>query len=387
MADAWPRTPRDILSRLVAFDTVSSRSNMALIEWVAAFLGAHGIAAEIIRDAQEDKANLLATIGPRDGAGIILSGHTDVVPVAGQDWSTDPFTLAEREGRLYARGTCDMKGFIACVLSMVPRLAAAELKEPVHLAFSYDEEVGCTGVVSMIRRLAERRPKPRLCIVGEPTDMQLVTTHKAIRDFVTEVTGLEGHSSRPDKGVNAIQYAARMIQFLENLGRELAAAPADHMCEPPYTTISVGVIEGGTAVNIIPGQCRFHWDNRVLPGEAPDLVINRFNAYVEREILPEMRALDPRASVVTTKCADAPGLNPEDGSDAETLVLSLLGSNARIGVSYATEAGHFQGIGIPTVVCGPGSILQAHKPDEFVEISQIDACEAFLGRLVTRLTR
>ena len=387
MPQPWPHTPAEFLARLIAFNTVSSRSNMALIDWVAGYLRAQGIEPDIIPSDDGDKANLFATIGPADKDGVILSGHTDVVPVDGQAWTLDPFTLAESEGKLYGRGTSDMKGFIACVLAAVPKFQAAGLATPIHLAFSYDEEVGCTGVASMIGKLAKRVPRPRLCIVGEPTDMQLVTSHKGIRDFTTEVTGLEAHSSRTDKGVNAIQYAARMINFLENLGRELAANAAhDHICEPPYTTVSVGVIEGGTAVNIIPGHCRFQWDNRLLPGTEPDYVINRFNRFVEEEILPEMRAVFPKASVTTTKCADAPGLNPEEGSPAETLVLSLLGSNERYGVSYATEAGHFQGIGIPTVVCGPGSILQAHRPDEYVEISQLAACEAFLDKLAQRLS-
>jgi acetylornithine deacetylase len=388
MEGAWPRTAEEFLARLIGFDTVSSRSNMALIDFAAEYLSSLGIKSEIIASEDGTKANLLATIGPEGKAGVILSGHTDVVPVEGQDWSSDPFSMLMKDGRYYGRGTADMKGFIAAVLASVPRFLESDLAVPVHLAFSYDEEVGCTGVAGMIERLAGRRPRPRLCIVGEPTEMQLVVMHKGVRDYVTRVKGREAHSSRTDKGVSAIFYAARLIRFLEELGIELAArSDPQSLAEPPYTTISVGVIEGGHAVNIIPGSCSFHWDTRLLPGLDENEVIDRFTRYAEDEVLPEMRARFKGASITTERHALAPGLAPEDGSPAEELVLSLLKTNARTGVSYATEAGHFQGIGIPTVVCGPGNILQAHRPDEYLAADQLRQCEAFLATLAARLTQ
>jgi acetylornithine deacetylase len=376
-----------MLARLVAFDTTSRLSNLALIDFVRGYLDRYGIRSELVFDATGAKANLYATIGAADRGGIVLSGHTDVVPVDDQDWSSDPFTLEVRDGRLYGRGTADMKGFIACCLARVPDWVGRPLAEPVHLAFSYDEEVGCLGVHGLIDHVVANHPRPRLCIVGEPTSMAVVDAHKGIRSFVTEVTGLEAHSSATHVGVNAIMAAAEMIAFLNRLADELAAEgdPSGRFT-PGHTTISVGTIEGGTAVNIIPRHCRFGWEFRPLPDADADAILARVQAHAEEVVLPRMRAKHPDAAIVTRPRSACPPLRPEPGSAAESLAKVLIGTNETHAVSYTTEAGLFQNSGgIPTVVCGPGDILQAHRPDEYVARDQLATCGTFLERLTARL--
>lgn len=374
---------REMLERLVSFDTTSRNSNLELIAFVETYLSAHGVSCRLIANEDDTKANLFATIGPADRAGgIVLSGHTDVVPVDGQDWTSDPFAVVEREGRLVGRGTSDMKGFIASALAHVPEFLARGPQIPVHLALSYDEEVGCLGVRPMIDAVIRTLPKPQVVIVGEPSSMKVVNAHKGIQSYVTKVTGLEFHSSQTHQGVSAIQYAAELITFLMKLADEMRErGDATGRFRPPYTTISVGTIKGGSAVNIIPRSCTFGWECRPLPDLDPEEIITRFTAFAEREVLPRMRAIYPQAGIETSVRGRSPGLAPEEGSPAETLVMKLAQCNSAEAVSYNTEAGLFQLADIPTVVCGPGSIDQAHKPDEFIELSQLAECDRFMMRL------
>ncbi len=379
---------RALLAKLISFDTTSWKSNLQLIEFVIDYLSSHGVVAQVFYNAEKTKANLLATIGPKEVPGIILSGHTDVVPVTQQNWSHDPFVMHEEAGRFFGRGTCDMKGFIACVLAAVPDFVGADLKEPLHIAFSYDEETGCTGVMSLVEHVREMPVKPRACIVGEPTSMKVVNSHKGIYHMLTRIYGLESHSST-DRGLNTVTYAAKMINYLDDLAQEMkdrtpvVDAGADGF-DPPYTTVHVGRIKGGTAANITPSYCEFEWDFRPIPGPQPDEILQRFEAHVAEVILPAMaeHSLE-KARVETDVLSIVPPLLPETGSSAETLVLALANQNDVSVVSYGTEAGIFQATGgVPTVVCGPGSILQAHKPDEYIDLSEIAACDEFLHRLL-----
>ncbi|MDG1997128.1 MAG: acetylornithine deacetylase [Emcibacteraceae bacterium] len=374
----------DLLDTLISFDTTSSRSNMELINYVEKYLLSFGVKSQIIRDDVEEKANLLAVIGPRDVSGIMLSGHTDVVPVEGQNWATAPFKMTEITGKLYGRGTCDMKGFIACVLAKVPDFVNTDLKEPIHLAFSYDEETGCTGVHSLVDVVNDMAVKPRACIVGEPTSMKVVNSHKGIRHFLTKVYGHENHSST-DRGVNAISYAAEIVSFIDQIQEEMRGRPAAvEGFDPPYATAHVGRIKGGVAANVTPNYCEIEWDYRPIPGTDEDEIFIRYEKFINEVILPKMRLKsDEYGDVKTDYLAKVPCLFPQSGSSAETLVKHLAEQNSTHVVSYGTEAGIFhQKGGVPAVVCGPGSILQAHKADEYVDISELDACDIFLERLL-----
>jgi acetylornithine deacetylase len=372
------------LERLVAFDTTSRNSNLALIDDVAGYLKSQGIQSKIIKDGSGEKANLFATIGPAKAGGIVLSGHTDVVPVDGQPWDTDPFKVTRKGARLYGRGTSDMKAFAACALALVPAMAKRGLKRPIHLAFSYDEEVGCLGVGSMIRHMAEvSEVRPGVVIVGEPTDMTVVNAHKGIASHATSITGLEAHSSQTHRGVNAIEVAAELIGVLGRLGEEMKQRGDPHgRFDPPYTTVHVGTIQGGTAQNIIPRRCVFTWEYRAIPSTDAEIVRTKFDAYVRDVALPRMRKVFPQAEIQTELRALAAPLVPEDGSPAESLVLALARQNRTFAVSYGTEGGLFQEAGFPTVVCGPGNIKEAHQPNEFIEMAQVEACSQFLERLI-----
>ena len=379
-------TSRDLIDQLVAFDTTSRESNLGLIGFVRGYLHEHGVASTLIHDAEGRKANLWATIGPQDRGGVVLSGHTDVVPVDGQPWDTDPFAVTEADGRLYGRGTSDMKSFIAVVLAKVPQFLAAPLKTPVHLAFSYDEEVGCIGVHGIIDhiRAGTSGPLPKLAIVGEPTNMQVVDAHKGVFSVNTEVIGLEAHSSAPQSGVNAIHVAAEVLGRLKELQQELEAF-RDERFEPPFSTIQVGTISGGTARNIIPLRCEFGWAIRPLPGVDPRPHFERWRDRVEKDLMPAMQAVDPSCCIRHRMGPVVQALSPQPGSAAEVLAFRLAGANRAHAVSYAAEAGAFQKAGIPTVICGPGDIAQAHKPNEFIELSQVAACESFMDRLTASL--
>ncbi|BCW90668.1 Acetylornithine deacetylase [Alphaproteobacteria bacterium SO-S41] len=383
-----PRTTSlEMLAKLVAFDTTSRHSNLALIHFVRDYLAEYGIASTLVHDATKQKANLWATIGPEGDGGVVLSGHTDVVPVDGQAWSTDPWVLTPKDdGRIYGRGTCDMKAFSAIALAMVPEFQAAGLKVPVHLALSYDEEVGCIGVHGLIDQIKAIGVKPRLAIIGEPTMMRVVDAHKAIRSFYVEVTGHEAHSSNVHKGVSAVMVAADLIAKIAEIGRQLGVeGDATGRFDPPYSTCIANTIEGGTAQNILARKCRFTYEVRSLPGIDGDAIAQRFADYALGEVLPWIQRISPDANITITRRAMSPPLLPEPGSDVESFVMALAERNAAEAVSYATEAGIFQDAGIPAVVCGPGDIAQAHQPDEFIEASQIPRCEAFMRRLIGRL--
>jgi acetylornithine deacetylase len=375
-------SPDAMLARLIGFDTTSRDSNLALIGFVQDYLKEHGVEAAITHDDTGKKANLFATLGAGRDGGIVLSGHTDVVPVDGQAWVTDPFTLTEKDGKLYGRGTCDMKGFLAAALALVPEILKRRLKAPVHFALSYDEEVGCLGAPRLIEQAVASGVKPRAVIVGEPTDMKVVDAHKGIYSFRTIVTGREAHSSIAHKGVNAIFVAAELIGFLKRLADEMKGrADPGSGFDPPYTTVHVGTIEGGTAQNIIPRRCAFTWEYRLMPGADENEVRERFAAFADG-LLPAMKAVSDEAGIATERRSTVPGLTPDPGSAAEALAMALVGSNSIHKASYATEAGLFQRAGMATIVCGPGSVAQAHQPNEFVERAQFDQCVAFLRRLV-----
>jgi len=381
-------TPVAMIERLVSFDTTSRNSNLELIHFVRDYLAHRGVTAELVHNDEKTKANLYATLGEKRDGGIVLSGHTDVVPVDGQNWDTEPFSVHQADGRLYGRGTADMKGFIAIALAMVPEFLQRDLTVPIHLALSYDEEIGCIGAHGLVPNVTVPGARPMAVVVGEPTNMRVVNAHKGINAFRTTVTGLEAHSSATHLGVSAIMHAADLISFLGKMADEMKAnADPDSDFDPPYTSIQVGVINGGTATNIIPKECTFHWEFRDIPDDDPTVLLERFTDYAENEVLPRMREVHADADIFTTATGQVKGLFPEDGSPAETLVLALVGSNQTYTAAYGTEAGIFQGAGIPTVVCGPGDIMQAHKPNEFIELSQIEECVGFMKRLMDHLSR
>ncbi|WP_421875466.1 acetylornithine deacetylase [Pacificispira sp.] len=378
-------TPVELLETLVGFDTTSAKSNMALIDWVRTYLDGHGIASTLVPNEDGTKANLWATVGPAREGGVCLSGHTDVVPVDGQPWDTDPFTLTRKDDRLYGRGTCDMKAFPATALALLPEMLARPLARPIHFAFSYDEEVGCLGAPSMIAEIGRSLPRPSVVIIGEPTDMKVVSAHKGMWFFRTIVTGKEAHSSQTHRGVSAVMTGARLIAKLDEMAKARAAA-ADPDCKfvPPYTTIHVGTVQGGTAANIISRRCEFVCDVRNLPDDFPEDIQREYEAWIEAEILPEMHAVDPNTRIDVTTENVVPGLREDLDSEAETLVRQLTGDNDVTYVPYGTEAGQFQSAGMAAVVCGPGSIDQAHQPNEYVEIDQIAQCETMLRKLIDR---
>lgn len=372
---------REVLARLVSFDTTSHKSNLDIIAFIEDYLLQHGVTATRIPSPEGDKACLFATIGPPDTGGIALSAHTDVVPVDGQTWDSDPFTLREADGRLYGRGTCDMKGFLACVLAAVPDYKRRKLKTPIHLAFSYDEEIGCLGVRPMIAEFGKTLPKPRLAIIGEPTSMQVVDAHKGPIRWQVEVSGRAVHSSMSHLGVNAISYAARLITELERMAAELKALARDDRFDPPYATLQVTKLEGGTASNIIPVNCRFGFEVRAIPGLDPDSIERRIRAFAETECLPEMRSIAPESAITITRANSVPPFGVDASSEIVALTLKLAEANKTHAVSYATEAGLFQDAGSASIVCGPGDIAQAHTANEWLAVSEVAKCMKFLKRL------
>jgi acetylornithine deacetylase len=379
----------ELIRTLVGFDTTSRESNMALIGFVRDYLARLGIECQLIPNAEGTKANLYATIGPWDRPGVMLSGHTDVVPVDGQEWSSDPFHVAERQDRLYGRGTADMKSFIALALALVPKLATRGLETPIHLAFSFEEEIGCIGVRRLIEKFKHMPVKPALCIVGEPTSMQVVLAHKGKRSYKACIHGLEAHSSLAPQGVNAIEYAAELIAFMKNVARRLGhEGPFDGDFDVPHTTIHVGVVAGGTALNIVPRECRFDFEIRHLPGQDPTSLFTEIRRYARETLEPDMRRIDPSTGIILEEVNEIPGLDTRADEDVVAFVKRLAGRNDHAKVSFGTEAGLFQQrAGIPTVICGPGSIEQAHKPDEYIALEQLDKGEAFMTRLMERVCR
>jgi acetylornithine deacetylase len=376
---------RELLAALVGFDTTSAKSNLALIGFVEDHLKNHRIGSLRVPSGDGLKADLFATIGGSGDGGIGLSGHSDCVPVEGQRWTSDPFTLTERHGKLYGRGSCDMKGFLACVLASVPLFKSRALKEPVHILISYDEEVGCTGVRPLIARLGKDLPRPRAIIVGEPTGMAVIDAHKRIDAYRTIVHGREAHSSLPALGVNAISAAAALVGELDRIGAEIAKKENDPRFEPPFSTVSVGTIKGGTAANIVPKLCEFQWQVRSLPQATPAQAPRDLAAFAETALLPKMKQVTQEASIETTAENSVPAFVASKASEAVALALKLTGASETQAVSYTTEAGLFEHAGYPSVICGPGDIAQAHAADEFVSIEQLDACMAFLAGLAKEL--
>jgi len=378
---------RQILADLIAFPTVSSASNTGLIGYADSLLKDLGARSFVSFDETGTKANLFATIGPEGDGGIVLSGHSDVVPVDGQNWTGDPFAMREADGLLYGRGACDMKGFIAACLAMAPVFAEAELARPVHFAFTYDEEVGCFGARALMGELEREGIRPAVCIIGEPTMMRIIEGHKGCFEYTTEFTGTGGHGSEPDKGVNAVEYAVRYVSRLMALGKELKTrAPRGNRFNPPWTTLQVGRMEGGAARNVIAGHCSVEWEMRPVADADADYVKQALKTYVDAELLPAMRAVAPQTGIVTHVIGEVDGLEPVERSEALEIVRELTGGTETDVVSFGTEAGLFQKAGISTVVCGPGSIAQAHKPDEFISLQQLEACLEMLRRLAVRLT-
>ena len=372
----------ETLGRLVAFNTESSRSNLALIDYVETYLRDLGVASIRMPNDAGDKATLFATIGPSDRGGICLSGHTDVVPVVGQSWSSDPFTLRIAEGKAFGRGTVDMKGFCAVALAHVPLFLKSALHTPIHLVFSYDEETTCLGVIDPISRMGADLPRPRAVIVGEPTSMQPADAHKSVVIYNTHVHGFEAHSSKPELGASAIKGAVMLMAELDRIGEEMVARgdPTGRF-DPPYTSVHIGEVHGGTARNIMAKLCSFYWEFRGVPGLDPGEIPMRLERYAQGTVLPRLTAHGKPASVETINEVSVPGLAPDPGSAAETLALGLTGRNRPITVPYGSEAGHFQNEGFATIVCGPGSVDQAHQPDEYITLQQIDAGAAFMRGL------
>jgi len=378
----------DLIRKLVGFDTTSRNSNLALIEFVQGYLKDLGIESKLVFDDTAKKANLFATIGPADRPGIVLSGHTDVVPVDGQEWSTDPFKVVEKDGRLYGRGTCDMKSFVAVALAFVPELQRRKLKAPVHLSFSYDEEVGCVGVRRLLAELDRLKLRPLACVVGEPTSMKVIRAHKGKISYRCHVHGSECHSSLAPRGVNAVEYAAELITFITRLEHRFAAeGPFDHDFDVPHTTAHTGVIHGGTALNIVPKDCWFDFEFRFLPGQDPNALVSQIRRHAETELLPRMHKVQPNTGFSWTEISGFPSLSTDADAEVAQLAKSATGDNTPPRkVAFGTEAGLFDAAGIPTIVCGPGDIEQAHKPDEFVALEQVALCETFLRRLVERFS-
>jgi acetylornithine deacetylase len=375
-----------MIERLISFNTVSRDSNLGLIEWVRDYLRGLGATTRLTHDPTGKKANLFATLGDSKKPGLILSGHTDVVPIDGQDWDTDPFQAVERDGNLYARGSADMKGFIGIALARAPQFIAAlngnRLDAPLHYSLSYDEEVGCIGVRDLIRDLEENHIRPAGCVVGEPTSMQPIIAHKGTHRFRCAVHGREAHSSYVTHGVNAIEYAARLVVFIRQIADRLAQRELrDYGFTVPYSTLSTGVIRGGIAANVVPKDCVFQFDMRTLPHASPEDLYREINTHAQ-ELAREMQAVDPASGIDLTWLSQTAGLAASE-TDAIVQWAMRLSNNRQAGkVSYGTEAGLFQKMGVSTVICGPGDIAQAHRPNEFVALGQLAQCERFMERIV-----
>lgn len=381
---------RSLLATLVGMDTTSSRSNLDLVAFVEGLLDAHDIPHERVASPDGTKANLLARIGPDVAGGVVLTGHTDCVPVVGQPWSRDPFTVHEEDGRLYGRGVTDMKGFLAVVLAALPDLAAADLTRPLILALTYDEELGTLGAPSAVRRLAEAYPTPAAVIVGEPTSMAAVTAHKGVRSFTTTVDGLDGHSSRPDLAANAVAALGRILTFIDDLADTRRSDPAHHddRFDPPYTTFNLATVAGGQAINIVPRRAELTWEYRPIPADDSDALRRAVDRFAQEHVLPRLRRDTDVGAVSSVEDAVARALSAEEDGEAERLVRSITGdtSPART-VAFATDGGHFQAAGWSTVVCGPGDIDQAHQPDEWLALEQFEASQRFIAGLIEHLRR
>jgi len=377
-----------MIKALVAFDTTSRESNLDMIRFVEDYLSEQGVGSTLVFNDDRSKANLIASIGPDTSrGGVVLSGHSDVVPVDGQNWSSNPFQVVERERRLYGRGTCDMKGFLAVALALVPEFQQCKLQSPVHIVLTYDEETDCSGAARLMQELPKTGLAPRAVIIGEPTEMRIANAHKGQCTLETVVVGREAHSSAPHLGVNAIEIAVRLIAYLTTMAEEIQSLP--HFMDgatPPFSTINVGTINGGQQCNIVPAECRFEWEIRTVPGHDVDDIVTRFNAYAD-DLVREFRNKFPESAISTTMTSANAPFVPQDDSPAETLVKSLAGTNEASAISFGTEAPCYQRAGMSVVVFGPGSIDQAHKPDEYIELDQLDACVRFMRRLMKHLEK
>lgn len=378
----------EILERLVGFESVSGRSTYGIVGFIQKYLAGHGIESTLSYDEAAERANLFATIGPLVDGGVVLSGHTDVVPVEGQSWSSDPFTLSRKGDRLYGRGSVDMKGFLACVLASVPAFIDAGLKKPIHIAFSYDEEVGGLGMPVLLDCMAKKPFRPEMVIIGEPTDMKIVTGHKGGFEMRTEITGVAVHSCDPRKGVNAISVATKLIAKIEELGIQRSANPlSDSPYSPPYPTFNIGTIEGGVARNATAGWCHFNWEYRQMPGEDGSETIAEIEAYATHELLPAMKVIDSRADIQNIIEVAVPALDDRNAELAAAFVSSITGLNSRSVVSFGTDGGYFSDADYSTVIFGPGNIARAHKADEYIKMSELAEGLDFLGKVAKRLSQ
>ncbi|MHA7772772.1 acetylornithine deacetylase [Roseibium sp. M-1] len=380
---------RDILDRLIAFPTVSADSNLDLINYAAGLLADCGARVRVSEDRTGRKANLFATLGPDISGGIVLSGHTDVVPADAAEWTGDPFRMRTEEGRLLGRGTCDMKGFIAAVLAKAPDYAALDLKRPLHVALTYDEEVGCFGARHLVEELSEGDIRPSVAIIGEPTEMRVIEGHKGCYEYTTSFHGTDGHGSEPDKGVNAIHVAAAFISRMMDLAEDMKnrAGPDSARYSPPWTTLQTGQIEGGSARNVIARHCAVEWEMRPVRSEDARHVKQALESYCRDVLLPQMRTVYPQAEIVTEIIGEVAGLAVVPDNEAREIATRLTGANLSDVVAFGTEAGLFQALGMSVVVCGPGSIAQAHQPDEFVTLDQLDKCLTMLTGLERTLAQ
>ena len=379
----------ELIKKLISFDTTSRNSNLDLIKFIEDYLTSHGIESTLIYNEGEGKANLYATLGDPTKSGVMLSGHTDVVPVDGQNWDTDPFKVVEKDGKLFGRGTSDMKSFIALVLAYVPKFLERGLDTPIHLAFSYDEEIGCIGVRRMIDMINTLPVKPRMAIVGEPTSMGVIVGHKGKRSYKAHVRGLETHSSLAPQGVNAIEYAAELIAYLKFMARRISEhGPHDDLYDVSHTTVHTGVIRGGTALNIVPKDCHFDFEFRYVGDDDPNVIEAEIHEFSAQSLEPHMHKISPETGIDITCSNDMPGLDLNADEEVVTFVKALAGKNDHSKVAFGTEAGLFHTrAGVPTVICGPGSIEQAHKPNEFVELSQLDEATIFMDRLMDKVCK
>ena len=379
----------ELIKKLISYDTTSRNSNLDIIKFIEDYLAGHGVKSTLVYNESEGKANLYATLGDQTKSGIMLSGHTDVVPVDGQDWDTDPFKVVQKDGKLFGRGTSDMKCFIALVLAYVPKFLERGLDTPIHLAFSYDEEIGCIGVRRMIDMINTLPVKPRMAIVGEPTSMGVIVGHKGKRSYKAHIRGLETHSSLAPQGVNAIEYAAEMIAHLKSMARRITElGPHDELYDVSHTTVHTGVINGGTALNIVPKDCHFEFEFRYVGGDDPDTIEAEIREYAAQSLEPHMHKISRDTGIDITCSNDMPGLDLNADEEVVTFVKALAGKNDHSKVAFGTEAGLFHNrAGVPTVVCGPGSIEQAHKPNEFIELSQLDEATIFMDRLVDKVCK
>ncbi|MEM7525436.1 MAG: acetylornithine deacetylase [Pseudomonadota bacterium] len=375
-----------VLADLIAFPTVSADSNLEMIAYLAERLESCGAEVDVLADETGRKANLFATLGPMRDGGVVLSGHSDVVPVTDQNWSSDPFAMKEQDGRLFGRGACDMKGFIAATLTMAPHFAEQVRDRPLHFAFTYDEETGCIGAGHLARSLTERGIRPGLAIIGEPTGMRIVEGHKGCYEYTTRFQGLEGHGSAPDQGVNAVEYAVRYVARLLDLRDRLKTmAPSDSPFEPPWTTLNIGALNGGGVHNVIAPKAEVDWEMRPVQSADADFVKKALRVYCDDVLLPAMRAVHPDAKIETEVIGEVAGLSPTEPNEARRIVSELTGANGAEVVPFGTEAGIFQALGMDVVVCGPGSIEQAHKADEYLACDQLSQCLAMLEKLGRRL--